>query len=78
VILGACDGRGAGRKVGLLVVPDAFSSSDVFLLAVAEHADMLIAHEVSPFDLIDDGESSRAEVGTSLRLAASRFGRILL
>ena len=37
---------------------------------------MLIAHEVSPSN-IDDDESRRAEFGTSLRLAASRFARLL-
>jgi hypothetical protein len=38
---------------------------------------MLIAHKVGQSNINDD-ESRRAELGTSLRLAASRFGRLLV
>ena len=68
---------GVNAGLAKLIARGSFSSSDVFLLAVAEHADMLIAHEVGASNTNDD-ESRRAESGTSLRLAASRLGRILL
>ncbi len=67
------DGRARLREHG------SFGARYVYLVALGEHANMLIAHKITPSTIskiIDDG-SGRAKFRASLRLAAFRFGQLL-
>jgi hypothetical protein len=77
--IGCCWHGSLAEQQSCLLALGSFGSCDVFPIAVTEQANMLVAHKVTPFtisSIIDNG-TKRAEVWTSLRLAAFRFGRLM-